>query len=652
MPNVVSGADYVDPGAARAVAQAGYDYPAGLDLRPGSPLHQRIVSAVTERARASCGAMQPRHSSWRLIDRTLTAFVPLDDAERALKKTDPRKPVRIVVPVSFAALETLLTYMTTVFLERPYFRYEGSGPEDAIPAIMYEHVIDQQCQRLKNGLALHTFFRDAFAYGFGVIAPVWSRVMGQKSVWRTDGFWSMVQRFVPTTKKRSVVDYVMFEGNRLLNIDPYKYLPDPNVPLHDVQAGEFVGWLARENLMDLLARERDRESGLFNCRCLKGKPNRTSVTTRMDPDLERFGLGGAREPQAGNLTHPVDTIYMYVNLIPKDWGLGPREYPEKWLFAVAGDETVIQAQPLNLDHNLFPLAVAAPDYDGRSLMPISRLEVIYGMQETVDWLFASHIANVRKVLNDMIVYDPQLVNSYDLENPSEGKLIRLRPNAWGRGIKDAIQQLNTHDVTTQHIQDAMTLTELLRETSGATDIMQGIIRAKSGERRTAEEVKGARTSGLSRLQKTARVVGMQAMQDLGFMLASQTRQLMSAETWVKLSGRWQERLAAEYNMTSPYLLVRPDQLDANYDVVVNDGSSMAGMESVDAWLQVLQIITSNPLAAPQFDSARIIKHIARLTGAKNLEDFELKPMVLPDENVAGQLAAGNLVPAEQLEAAA
>ena len=129
-------------------------------------------------------------------------------------------------------------------------------------------------------------------------------------------------------------------------------------------------------------------------------------------------------------TNPVDVINLYVTLIPKEWNLGDGEYPEKWFFRLAADDVIITCQKANYYHGMYPVAVASPEYDGYSITPIGRLEVLYGLQGVLDWLFNSHVANVRKAINDMLIVDPYLVNINDLKDPEPGKLIRLRRPAW------------------------------------------------------------------------------------------------------------------------------------------------------------------------------------------------------------------------------
>jgi hypothetical protein len=57
---------------------------------------------------------------------------------------------------------------------------------------------------------------------------------------------------------------------------------------------------------------------------------------------------------------------------------------------------------------------------------------------------------------------------------------------------------------------------------------------------------------------------------------------------------------------------------------------------------MFELISQEPRLQQQFDIVRIFKHIARNSGAKNVEEFEVKAM--PDAQVANQVQAGNMIP--------
>ena len=626
----------------------GYKYPHGFNLRPGSELHQKIITEVKLRAQDGWNAMNKRHESWHEIDRVLTAYVSPKVKKEAKTKGDKTWP--IVIPTSYATLDTLLTYMSAVFLQVPYFRYSGVGPEDTIGAMLLEQIISLQAIRARMGLNLHTLWRDSFSYGFGAVTPYW----GQKTGWRREAvdtrFSSITGMFGGAKRRKRKVKTVLYEGNYLRNIDPYLYIPDPSVAIQDVQDGEFVGWVDISNRVKILEEERYPESFFFNAKYLRHVTGRTSVVkniSRQDatPRTQRHD-----EPVHMSSTKPVDRIFMYVNLIPKEWKMGDSMYPEKWLFVVASDQVVLAAQKLGLDHDMFPVAVAAPDYDGYSVTPISRLEIGYGIQEIVDWMLHSHVSNVRKAINDMIIVDPFLVNMKDVRDPGPGKIIRTRRANWGKGVNDVMKQLEVTDVTANHMRDISVLTDMHNKSTGAVDILQGTMR-KGGERRSATESRDTKQSALSKLEKAAVIMDIQYRQDLSIMLASHTQQFMSQERYVEIVGDREQELMKEHGLeldSQGKISVNPLDLLIGYDVLPGDGA-IPGREPAELWIQLLQVAMTHPELTQRLDIVRMFQHAARQLGAKNVQDFvrkggDIAANVTPNEQVTQQADAGNIVP--------
>jgi hypothetical protein len=643
-PYTIQGEPNTTSNIANLSGKYDYDYPDGLDFRPATELHKDVVKRVLDMARASQAYMSRRYKAWNEIDRVLTAFMPLDDDELRSKSKDSRKPVSIVFPHTHAILESLLSYMVSAFFQDPIFSYKGHGPEDVVGSILMTKAVSLHCDKTKVPLALHTMFRDAFAYGLGITVPTWKTQYA--TVFRPEprGFLNFAGIFKQESIARVSREELVFEGNALINIDPYKALLDPNTPIQKFQESEFFGWVENTNYMTLLGEERN-SSDLFNVKYLQHMKNaRTSILSKDESDRDTR-IGGTRvDDGITPSTNPTDVIHMYANIVPKEWKLGPSEYPEKWYFQIAGDNLVIQAKPLNLGHGMYPAAVCAPDYDGYSTAPVARLEMLFGLQGTLDWLFNVHIKNVRKAINDMFVYDPYLINSKDLENPKDGWLIRTRRPAWGKGVKDAISQLNVNDVTRQNIADSGFLVQWMQKIGGVDDSMSGTLRQGGPERLTGAEFQGTRQAGMARLERMAKIIGWQAMQDIGFFFASHTQQLMTEESYVPVLGQWETLLQQEYanQIQRGRMKVKPTDLLVNYDVVVRDGSLPGGNYS-PVWEKMFTVIAEIPELQQQFDLTKIFKHIARNNGANNVEEF-VKVQVMPDQQVLDQVQQGNLKP--------
>ncbi|MCK4828112.1 hypothetical protein KA005_70940, partial [bacterium] len=125
-------------------------------------------------------------------------------------------------------------------------------------------------------------------------------------------------------------------------------------------------------------------------------------------------------------------------------------------------------------------------------------------------------------------------------------------------------------------------------------------------------------------------------------------QYMSQETYVKIVGRYAEQLAKTFGKDATRAKVTPYDLAINYDLLVRDGSIPGGNFS-EAWLEMFKVIGTTPELMQEFDITRIFMYIAQQLGAKNVEDFrrnvnQVQAQTLPDEEVARQAQAGNLVP--------
>lgn len=635
----------------------GYTYPLGLDLKPGSKLHERIITRVMSRARASKDAMSSRHKTWNKIDEMLTAYIPLSDTEKSVKDKDSTKPVSIIVPYSYANLETILAYQTKAFLGSPIYQYEGVGPDDIIGAKLLEIVVNQQARRYKHGLALHTAYRDGLAYGLHASYVPWHTKRGKKVVRSKEPIYDTAGAQTGENIIKENKDTVLFEGNKIKNIDPYKYLPDTDVSAENVQDGERVGWFEDDNINNLLTEE--SQGDLFNVKYVKdalGISPQTSIFSTDNSKRDKFAIrtsdGLYKEDK-----NKVVVINMYITLIPKEWGLhtdeseGDGKTPEKWFFLIANDRTVIDARPMGLNHNMYPVAINAPDYDGYSVSPISRLEMSYGLQECLNWVFNSHVANVRKAINDMFIVDPSLINMEDMANPEAGKLLRLRRAAWGRGVEGAVKQFPVSDVTRSHIsQDAPFIMDMMNKTNAASDASMGVM--KGGERRSAAEFNGTMGSLISRLEHITSITSLQYMQDIGYLCASHTQQLMNEDIYVRAVGSWPEELTKEYGPGTEAggvkggVNIDPFAIIADFDVIFKDGSSGdVNAETLNFWSTMFSYVAADQTGT--FDAAKIFQHIARLSGAKDVGSFINRPspqtQIVPDDQVRSEVAKGNLV---------
>lgn len=628
-----------------------YDYPGGLNLRPGKKKHEALLSQILQYARDSFRHMSQRHNDWREIDRVLKSYTYLPSLGTSTKKAVDSfgEPVdemrRIIMPVSQVVLDTLLTYFTSVYIRNPIWTYEGTGPEDVLGATLLTAVVNQQSHRNGVPLSLHTAWRDMFAYGVGYATPRWEETLGRKMQNTPTGFLDGLANFFQTGSVKEKSPYqIVSEGNVLDNIDPYLALPDPTVSAHEVQKGEFFGWIDETVLSTLLRNE--ASNGYFNAKYLRDIGG--SLTSSVHNSSDR---NSARN-QSPSTSDPVDLLWMYVDLIPKDWELGRSEDPEIWVFGVAADTIIIEAKPVDLLHGQIPVASGAPDYDGYSPTPVSRLMSIEEIQTIVDFLYTSHIESIKRGINGNIVVDPSLININDINTSKPGKVIRARKRAWGQGgLKDnAIFQLDFKDVTSGNVQEALFLMEQAKTATSTMDQLSGSLAPRTS-RVSATEAQGVRMAGLSRLERPAQIVSHQFMLPIARMFASNVQQFMTESTFIRATGELAQKLSEELGVPieKDRVPVSPEMLNIAYDVTAHDGVA-PGKENPQAWIEMFQVLAQNPELAQHYDMQRIFSHIARQFGATNVDGFikRTAPKVVSDEEVLREVEKGNVVPTDEL----
>lgn len=625
----------------------GYDYPM-KGLKPGSEFHNKIRDRILDRAQASHNVMSRYKDRWREIDQVLRVFVPPEkrqgsDENETKAKRNSDDYADIVIPESYATMETILTYYMNSFMQSPIIQYEGTGPEDVVGARLLTQLIDHQMTRARMGLNLHTMFRDDTVYGFGVVAPMWEKIYGKKPRVRKFGR-RREDGVIEVTREERVIEnnQLLYEGNNLYNINPYLYLPDVSVPIDKPEKGEYQGWVEETTISDLLSREQG-DTFLFNVKYLQDIDGRSQYTVSGEKQKTRDSYNNSNL-----IARNADVIWMYVDLIPKKWELGKEEYPVKYLMALGGDEVVLALERVEYLHGRTPVAVCASNTDGYSATPVSKLSQVHDIQKLINFMYTSHVHNVRKALNDMFLIDPSIVNYYDMINPEPGKVIRTRRAAWGnQALDQAFKQLNVTDVTQQHVAEASQLGQLQRRISATGNAMQGTV---GGDDRTtrisAREAGGAIGASLSRFQKNAQMIDMQAMQPLAMMLAAHTQQYMENETYVKVSGDWPEKYGADLQDQDGRVRINPLDLLINYDIQPTNGQ-IPGSEDPETWTQLFQIAAQNPQITQRLDWIKLFKHIGRNLGAKNVDDFIVE--VAPDEQIRRQQEQGNLITQQQAQ---
>ena len=227
----------------------------------------------------------------------------------------------------------------------------------------------------------------------------------------------------------------------------------------------------------------------------------------------------------------------------------------------------------------------------------------------------------------------------------------MREHVWGRGVKDAMMQLQTTDVTQNNVADMGMTIDIMERITGAAAQMQGVSQTR-GERRSATESRDTRVSALGRVAMQAMLASVQSNKRVSRQCVFNMQQFMQDELFVSLTGRNQMELQYEFKDSmvmgnnGASLLVTPDMLIGDYDIVPVDNLGDGG-EYLAETIQLQGMMNASPELMMSFDSVKMMLHMMRMSGMKNPTQMlrsEWRMAMMPDQQVLEGADSGQLVP--------
>lgn len=609
-----------------------------IDVKPNSELHKRIITGVRARQRASRDALQARHTKWRQAEEAALAYLPeraVDAKRRVVREAGKPQYTTIQIPYSYAVLMASHTYWTTVFLSRtPILQYTSRHGEGQQQVLALEALIDYQVQVGQMLVPLYVWLADGGKYGLGVIGQFWEEKfsnIAQIVEEEEEGPFAFLRP--GRKKKRKITQRVRgYVGNRIYNVRPFDFFPDPRVPIQRFQDGEFCAVYNELGWNSVLRRA---EQGIYTN---IDRIPRASITSAREEGSAQLVLPGTNLSNIFD-RRPKDVIKFYemvIELIPDDWGLGKSRSPEKWVFTVISDFTlVIGAQPLGLLHDKFPYHVIEFEPEGYALASRGIPEILEPVQNTMDFLINAHFYNVRKTLNNQFVVDPSRVVMKDILDPEPGGVFRLKPAAYGTDPKLALSQMQITDVTQNHMRDLREVLSIGERVIGVNDQIFGLI--SKGGRKSATEVRTSSAFAINRLKTVSEYFSAMGWAPMAQMLVQNSQQLYDTEMKFRIAGN----LVGEAG--PQFIDVTPESIQGFYDFVPVDGTlPIDRFAQANLWRELMAQMEKSPQLMQQFDLGRIFMWVAQLAGLKNVDQFRIQAQ--PDETLALQAERGNVVP--------
>jgi hypothetical protein len=642
----------------------GEDTPIEIQLEDiESDLHKDLIGELKRRRDFSKEYTKDRHGDWDRVREHQKMYLNLERDARAGDRStiggEKEMPFRksVTIPLSKATLDVLLTQVMSIYAARnPMYQIMAENNAEPLNAKIIESMIAYDVAQMRAFSATYAMFSDAFMFGNGYMYDSWEIDEGMTyefELLEIPGMDPQLQRAVlgplAYTPVRKIG--VKREFNKWTPVSAYDTRPDPRVSQWSLQDGEFFGhrWQTNHNSL----KKREGEHGpYFNIDQIPKE------RMRQDSDDGRSSGHDPYNPSENDSKQLIQSkVPSWVNmetmvweLIPSDHALGESDYPEKWIFSWAEDKVIVRAHPMVNKHQNFPYSCAEPEPNFFDLFSPGTMELIEPLQRFINWIYNSHIENITRVLNNQWVYSPEFIEEADLEFGGPGENIRMTQEAADMmlngeitDIRQFLFQMPVQDVTGQSYMAAIQYTyQMAQVLTGANDPLSGI---QLPTQRSATEVGTITAKATERMAITARLMDENAVEPLLDRSIHNRQQFTSIGRYYEIAGR----LAQDIGIDNIFGDLEGIQGEFKYKpitgILPDDPSRSAANWSnlMAAAGQLPQLQQPGP-DGKMLDFRMIFNAIAEKSGIPNIDDYYMDVQVAPDEQVAQQAQAGNLVP--------
>lgn len=627
-----------------------------LQTKDKSDFQDKVSRFVADSMKYSYQEMQTYHPSWEEADLIYRGYrLPDKEDKEAQSKKEPPK---IILPISYAQSQVFVSFLLETFMVNGnIYRLKGAGPEDQRFLGGIERELEYQTAHLMFYVRLYNWFLDATKYGVGIVKSCWATETEKvRSVERRVVQPNPFQRFSalfggqaePQEVMEEVVrDLIIYEGNRLENVTPFCFYPDPSVPIAKFQEGAYVGHENETTKAALASRE---GSTYFGIQKIPGHISQATLEMRRhfrvgrdslfrSIDFKQLPGDGIKTGEA--VIHSELEFTMNGRELKKkfDYDLDSRygkDAPVKMVASTGNVDKVIQFEPLGYLHGRYNYDVIEYSPDHNAFANAGLSETIYNLQEIMTWFLNSHVANVRKAIKNRFIGDPEKFHVEDITNGME--FIRTK-SAPGRKLEESIKVLDVTDVTRGHVGDMTALNQMIQLITG---INENALGQYSSGRRSATESRNVNSSAAARLKMHGKLAWYAGIEPLGRKLIANTRQLRTREFYARVVGEDIEKYPYEGT-----IVATAEQIVGGYDFVPYDATMPNDKERQAFHFQeLLKVAISNPqsAAALGLNVQKILGHVFELYGVRNFKDFKLTPpemqqqlqaLAVPDAMVEG-----------------
>ena len=492
----------------------------------------------------------------------------------------------------------------------------GVTEEDDQNAEVMQDLLVYQLQRQNKFFPLlYNWMKDALITGLGIIKCYWERTEGwtpETAKLNADALKLLTQTGVEITNVEGPdlmgdftvtwnSPYYIKNSPKLENILVSEFLYSPDAK--NLEDANFVAHRKKVTMSHL--RQKEKEGIYANVD--KVHPDNGPTTWVMDQVEDAIGdhYIPLHNNQQDKAREEVTIYECYTKIDFNNDGI-----LEDMIITIAGD-VILRAEPNYMGRH--PFFAISPTKDPH------RIWVKRSYAELIGELQDMKVALTRQIVQNIaLTNDPKMILAEDSINISdyiEGrKVIRKKP---GANMGDVAMSMPVNQLSPQTFQFLEWLEGQKENRTGITRYNQGL--DASSLNKTATGISAILGQSAQRLELVARMFAETGISELFRFMVSLNQKFVDQETVVRL--------------TNKQLRISPDDLNGNFDLVVNAGISIATKESTIMTLQTMLTALMQtqaagiPIVTPQ-NIYNLFKKWIESAGFKNYNDYVTDPAVV------------------------
>nr|DAP14198.1 MAG TPA: Portal protein [Caudoviricetes sp.] len=492
----------------------------------------------------------------------------------------------------------------------------GVTEEDDQNAEVMQSLLVYQLQRQNKFFPiLYNWMKDALITGMGIIKCYWERTEGytpETAQLNADALKLLTQTGVEITNVEGPdimgdftvtwnSPYYIKNSPKLENILVSEFLYSPDAK--NLEDANFVAHRKKVTMSHL--RQKEREGIYANVDMVHPDNGPVSWITDQVEDVIGDHYTPLHNNQQDKAREEVTIYECYTKIDFNNDGI-----LEDMIITIAGD-VILRAEPNYMGRH--PFFSISPTKDPH------RIWVKRSYAELIGELQDMKVALTRQIVQNIaLTNDPKMILAEDSINISdyiEGrKVIRKKP---GSNMGDVAMPMPVNQLSPQTFQFLEYLEGQKENRTGITRYNQGL--DANSLNKTATGISAILGQSAQRLELVARMFSETGISELFRFMVSLNQKFVDQETVVRL--------------TNKQLRISPDDLNGNFDLVVNAGISIATKESTIMTLQTMLTALMQtqaagiPIVTPQ-NIYNLFKKWIESAGFKNYNDYVTDPAVV------------------------